>query len=245
VKQPQIIYQDQEILIINKPYGLVVNRAESVKQKTLQDWVEKKFDFINPQKNTKSLDFIKRSGIVHRLDKDTSGAMVIAKNIKCFKHMQQQFQQRQVEKKYLALAHGKLEPKSGDIKMPLARQLKNRKKFAVRLSGRQAITYYQVKKYLHKDGEKFSLVKLQPKTGRTHQLRVHLKHLGHPIVSDPIYLGKKRQKQDELWCPRLFLHAQCLKFQHPELNKKLEFEAELEITLKHCLSLLTEKQKKI
>lgn len=231
--EPKIIFEDDYILVVNKPSGLVVNRAETVRKKTLQDWAEEKIK-----------GFIKRSGIVHRLDKDTSGVMVIAKTPQAFVDLQKQFKERKVVKKYLALVHGKVEPRRGDIKMPLGRKLSDRKKFTVRLRGKQGVTYYQVIDYLNlfylicdrvldkkKIGQNkqewFSLLEVQPKTGRTHQIRVHLAHIGHPIVSDPIYLGRKRLKEDKKWCPRLFLHAAYLGFYHPKTKKRMGFEAKL------------------
>jgi len=242
MRAPKIIFEDEDVLIINKPSGLVVNRAETVRGKTLQDWVEENTQILkysNKQTN-KFQEFFRRSGIVHRLDKDTSGVMVVAKNGKSFVNLQRQFKERKVIKKYLALVHGRVEPRVGDIKMPLARKREDRKKFAVRLRGRKALTSYKKLSYLSrdrmssrtknkgsKDKEWFSLLEAQPKTGRTHQIRVHMKHIGHPIVSDPIYLGEKRLKKDKKWCPRLFLHAQYLSFSHPKTGKRVEFEAKL------------------
>lgn len=239
--EPKIIFQDNEILIINKPSGLVVNRAESVKGKTLQDWIENNVKC--QMSNVKcASDFVRRSGVVHRLDKDTSGVIVIAKTPQAFTNLQKQFKERKVIKKYLALVHGQVEPKIGDIKMPLARDPVDRKKFSVRLGGRISITNYKVLQVydesIHhtsfkprglKDlkSRKLSLLEVMPKTGRTHQIRVHLKHIGHPIVSDPIYLGKKRLKEDKKWCPRLFLHAKYLSFFHPKTGKRMEFKAKL------------------
>jgi len=234
---PKIIFQDNHILIVNKPSGLVVNRAESVKVKTLQDWVEEKFEIKKAEFKTHPdfNIFISRSGVVHRLDKDTSGVMVIAKTPQTFVFLQKQFKERKVIKKYLALVHGKVEPKVGDIKMPLARQLGDRKKFTVRLGGRRSITEYKALKYMEKDKRPFSLLEINLKTGRTHQIRVHFKHLGYPLVSDVIYLGKKRLKEDKKWCPRLFLHAQYLSFIHPKTGKRVEFKARLSPELNSVL----------
>ena len=210
-----------------------------MKGETLQDWVEKGrrlqpgADQPLAEKSAITREdgfidsFIDRSGIVHRLDKDTSGVMVIAKTPQAFFHLQNQFKQRKVKKSYLALVHGKVEPKQGDIRMPLARKPSDRKKIAVRLGGRQAITYYKVIDYFKIFNKDFSLLELEPKTGRTHQLRVHLKYIGYPIVSDPIYLGSKRLKQDKEIFPRLFLHAKSLSFIHPQTKKKVKFEAKL------------------
>jgi len=226
--KPKIIFSDRWILVINKPSGLVVNRAETVKGKTLQDWVEENNQISKSVNNRiiEDRDFVSRSGVVHRLDKDTSGIMVVAKTPQAFTELQRQFKDRQVIKKYLALAHGRLKPKKGDIKLPLARNPQNRKKFVVRLKGKMALTYYQVLNYWQK-GEWFSFLELKPKTGRTHQLRVHLSHLGHPIVADPIYLGRKRLIGDRQWCSRLFLHAQFLSFIHPQCGQRVQFSLDL------------------
>lgn len=227
---PKVIYQDDQILVVDKPSGLVVNRAESVRGKTLQDWTEKKLK-VKSAKLKVNKDFINRSGIVHRLDKDTSGVMVVAKTFQAFANLQKQFKQRKVRKTYLALTHGKVEPKVGDIRMPLGRQPENRKKFTVRLGGRQAETKYRVLKII----DDLSLMVVTPKTGRTHQIRVHLKHIDHPLVADPIYLGEKRLKQDQAWCPRLFLHAHSLSFFHPQTKKRLIFQARLPEDLHYSL----------
>lgn len=220
--EPKIIFEDDQILMIDKPSGLVVNRAETVKKKTLQDWVENRVKTPS-LKFKKETDFWKRSGVVHRLDKDTSGVMIIAKTAPAFINLQKQFKERKVVKKYLALVHGKVQPKKGDIKMPLAREPKDRKKFSVRLRGKQAITFYQVIDYF----DQFSLLEIKPETGRTHQIRVHMAHIGYPLVADPIYLGPKRLKQDKQWCPRLFLHAVYLSFFHPKTKKRVEFRTKL------------------
>ncbi|HUV46969.1 MAG TPA: RluA family pseudouridine synthase [Candidatus Bathyarchaeia archaeon] len=235
----QVVFEDEEILIINKPSGLIVNKVKTSKEKTLQDWLEKRFPCL-PDDKTKtenSLEFFNRKGIVHRLDKDTSGLMVIAKTPPAFYDLQKQFKERKVFKKYLVLVHGQVEPKIGDISVPLGREPKDRKKFTVRLGGRQAQTFYKVIKiYEIAPKEKVSFVEVQPKTGRTHQIRVHLKHIGYPLVADRIYSGKRRLQQDQLWCPRLFLHASSLSFIHPQLKKRVEFKIALDKKLQSVLN---------
>ena len=233
MKNPKVIFEDNWVLVIDKPSGLVVNRAESVKGKTLQDWVEERVKLEGSEV------FLKRSGVVHRLDKDTSGVMVLAKNEKAFVGLQRQFKERKVKKKYLALVHGVLEPKVGDIKLPLGRKPSDRKKFGVRIRGKMAKTEYLRKEIYRKGEKRYSLVELKPETGRTHQLRVHLKHLGYPIAGDVIYLSKKRLKQDQEWCSRLFLEAKSLSFIHPKTGKREEYEVELAKDLKESLGKLT------
>lgn len=232
--EPKIIYEDNDILIIDKPYGLVVNRAETVKKgSTLQDWIERKYSTFNPTIGGQSLkdedkDFNNRSGIVHRLDKDTSGVMIIAKNSTSFFNLQKQFKDRLVTKKYLTLVHGKVEPPVGDIKLPLARNPQDRQKFSVRLGGRESVTYYKrLKVFKSPVGEDVTLLEVAPKTGRTHQIRVHLSHIGYPIIADPIYLGHKRLISDKSWCYRLFLHAKYLCFLHPQSGQRVEFTTDL------------------
>jgi 23S rRNA pseudouridine1911/1915/1917 synthase len=227
---PNILYEDDFLLVLEKPAGLVVNRSESVKQKTLQDLLEEKYSF-------KGKDvFFRRSGIVHRLDKDTSGVMVAAKKKEAFLNLQAQFKKRKVLKNYICLVHGKLEPKLGNINLPLARNPENRKKFTVRLGGRKALTFYKRLKFF--SAEKLSLVEIELKTGRTHQIRVHLSYLGYPLVSDLIYLGEKRLKKDLLWCSRLFLHAKKLGFNHPKTGEFKEFESKLSKDLQLVLNKL-------
>ncbi len=222
-----IIWENELALVINKPAGLVVNRAESVKQETLQDWLESNFEF--PIFSFEEC----RSGIVHRLDKDTSGVMIVAKTQDVFELLQAQFKKREVEKQYLALVHGKIEPREGSVVLPLGRSVFDRKKFSVKLEGKQSETRWEVKDYFIKDGEVLTLVKLFPKTGRTHQLRVHLNHIRHPIVGDKQYLSKKRFSRDSVWCERQFLHAQRLKLRVGE--KMRQFKADLSDDLESVL----------
>lgn len=238
---PRVIFEGDGFLVINKPSGLVVDRSDSCKFKTLQDWLEEKgfFDFSGREES----DFFKRSGVVHRLDKDTSGLLVVAKDEPSFIFLQAQFKQRLVEKKYLALVHGLVKPEKGTIKLPIGRNPFNRKKFGVFFNGRKSETsYYLVKKYQKKNSLvfDFSLLKLSPKTGRTHQLRVHLKEIGYPIVADPVYGGRKNNSFDRAWCPRLFLHAGFLSFFHPKNKKKrVSFNSSLAKDLAEALKKLT------
>lgn len=245
MKIPKIVFEDNFILVINKPSGLVVNRAETVKVETLQDWVDKTLSNCQIVKLSNS-DSRWRSGIVHRLDKETSGLLVIAKDIFSFQNLQKQFKERKVKKQYLALVHGWVKPKIGDIKLPLARNPSDRKKFTVRLGGKKAITEYKVLKYVGSSEKKFSLLKINLKTGRTHQIRVHLKYIGYPLAADSIYLGSKRLKNDNKWCPRLFLQAEYLSFFHPQTNQRREFQIPLCLDLKKALRAISnEKNKKI
>lgn len=236
---PKIIFEDPFVLILDKPAGLVVNRAESVKGITLQDWLAKKINFsqVSPGSN-----FQERNGLVHRLDKQTSGVILVAKTPQALEILQNQFRNRQVVKKYLALVHGWVEPQTGEIDLPISRNRFQRKKFGVFLGGKKSITNYQtISRYNTKKikGKYFSLLELIPKTGRTHQLRVHLKYLNHPIVADPIYAGRKTYRNDLKWCPRLFLHATFIAFFHPQTGKLVSFTADLPEELNLVLKKLT------
>ena len=270
-----ILFEDQDIVVINKPAGVVVNRSNTVRGETVQSWFEANFIDFNQIKNTSDwlslvpdefdpsygdpLEIFKiRGGIVHRLDKNTSGVLVLAKNPGSLLNLMVQFKLRQTEKTYLALVHGFLTPKKGEINAPLKRHFRLRKKITVDASGRSAVTFYQVKqtyrfnqaklgsldlkpaqiKKLLSTTDKFSLVEARPKTGRMHQIRVHLAHLGHPLVADDKYVGRKRCRLDSLWCPRHFLHAQKLVFMHPRTKQKVTFQADLTEDLKQALRYL-------
>lgn len=229
----QIIYEDDSILVVLKPAGQVVNRAETTHGvRTLQDELEERFGIKKSEEGIGG-----RAGIVHRLDKGTSGVLVVAKTEEAFADLQAQFKKREVEKGYLALVHGKVKEREGKIEAPIARNPKNRMKFAVVEGGRKAVTGYKAISYQQSaiSAEQFSYLRVKPLTGRTHQIRVHLKHIGHPVVSDPLYLSRKRSKEDHCWCPRVFLHAESLGFKHPETGAWVRFEAELPRDLKVAL----------
>ncbi|OGJ38306.1 MAG: hypothetical protein A2383_03550 [Candidatus Pacebacteria bacterium RIFOXYB1_FULL_39_46] len=273
--KPEILFEDEDLMVINKPGGVVVNRATSVVGETLQDW------FIDRQKTQKILTgwskqlpedfsdeygspeeiYAQRQGMVHRLDKDTSGAMLFAKHPGSLINLLAQFRQKLVQKEYLALTHGKFRVEQGTLTSPLGRSHTDRQKFTVTITGRPAITQYQVEqvftdfnwsKLEERLGERvaelkknqrfyeqgFSLVRCLPKTGRTHQIRVHLAHEQHPLVGDTKYIGRKRAKLDPLWCPRHFLHAQVLEFNHPRTNARQRFEAKLAPELNLVLTFL-------
>lgn len=274
-----ILHQDEDMLVINKPPGLVVNRAQTVKDETVQDWMEKQLaSSPTDKKNWQSLlptdfndsygspteIFKQRTGLVHRLDKNTSGVMILAFNPGSLVNLLAQFRKRQVQKKYLCLVHGHLKVKDGEISARLGRARRDRKKFAVVSDGREAVTQYTVvgeydglssfidcpvfaqlepqqlsllKKNLRIYNQGFSLVECRPLTGRTHQIRVHLAHLQHPLVGDVTYVGRKRVKLDVMWCPRHFLHASQLQLSHPRTQKQVVYKAELWDDLVTVLSI--------
>lgn len=231
-------YEDADLVVIEKPVGLVVNRAQSVREPTVQDWMEK----TGRIKPGGASPFFLRSGTVHRLDKVTSGLLIVAKTPTAFDELQRQFKNREVRKEYLALAHGWLTPRKGEISLPVGRKRNNRREFGVILGGRPSLTHYETETlYLSPRQESVCLLRLRPRTGRTHQLRVHLKYLGHPLVGDPVYGGRKNIRHDSAWCPRLFLHAAALTFYHPRSGKVVSVSSQLPTELTSVLSKLQKK----
>ncbi|HXS14887.1 MAG TPA: RluA family pseudouridine synthase [Candidatus Saccharimonadales bacterium] len=250
MKRLDVIYEDQQLLVVNKPAGVIVNRADTTRgEVTLQDMVDEYFH--RPPKLTNRLIeqkregeyppveevFLDRSGIVHRLDKETSGIILVAKNPQSFGELQRQFKERIVHKVYAALAHGKIVPSEGEINVPVGRLEYNRKRFGVVAGGRESVTHYKVlREYISpKDKEVLSLVELYPKTGRTHQIRVHLQYIHHPIFSDEFYSGRKVARNDRKFLPRVFLHAAEISFLHPTSGKELHFTADLPEELQNVL----------
>lgn len=233
MEPPKIIFENESLMVLNKPAGWVVTFVESAKKfPILETWLKKNFDY----EVSGSKEF--RSGIVHRLDKETSGCIVVAKTKDSFVDIQKQFKERKVKKTYLALVHGKVFPKEGEIIAPLGRLPWRKDRFGVLAGGREAETKYKVIEFYKRKGEDFSLVEAYPKTGRTHQIRIHLKHLGYPIVSDEFYTGRKTARDDRMWCPRLFLHASEIGFSDPKTGKKIKVKADLNKDLKKVLSTI-------
>lgn len=221
-----ILYEDESFIVINKPPGIVVNRADSVKEETVQDWAEPRVltQGANPA-NEEEKVFFDRAGIVHRIDKETSGCLIIAKHPNEFMDMQRQFKERTVKKTYLAIAHGKILPEAGEIHAPVGRLPWNRERFGILPGGKDAVTKYQVVRYAHTHDKDISLVSLFPETGRTHQIRVHLKYLNHPIIGDWQYAGRKTARADRVWAPRVMLHAWKVSFIHSVSHQELAIEA--------------------
>lgn len=216
----KIIFENKDFIIVDKPAGLAVHPGVGTSEKTLVDFLLEKFPEI---KNVGDAPEV-RPGIVHRLDKETSGVMVVARNQKTFEYLKDLFKNRKVEKKYLALIHGKLKEKEGQVKGEMGRSKKDfrkqalvRGKISVRKE-RYSLTYYKVKK----ESEKYSLLEVSPKTGRMHQIRVHLHSIGHPIVGDRKYLFKEHR---DISAPRMFLHANSISFIGPD-NQKYFFESQ-------------------
>jgi len=224
-----ILYEDKNLLVIDKPPGIVVFPENKTKESTLIDLLLKKFVFL------KNVGRIPRYGIVHRLDKDTSGILLVAKNNKTLKFLQKQFKERKIIKKYIALVIGDIKETKGWIKTLIGRSKKNWKKQKVYLSfepdskgKREAETYYKVLKKF----KNYSLLEISPITGRKHQIRVHLSYISHPIAGDKIYSFKNQK--DPKGLKRQFLHASYLKIKLPD-GKIKELRSKLPDDLKDIL----------
>lgn len=247
----QIVFEDEQILVVDKPTGLVVNRSETIKEETLQDQLSAYFEL------GADLGIGGRVGIVHRLDRETSGLLIVAKTQKAFENLQSQFEERKVQKEYACLVHGIVSQQFGIIDADVGR-IGKFGKFGIVKEGRESKTEFEVieryefkKKtfdelllkvqtksrvnYLTKQAKKYTLLNLFPKTGRTHQIRVHAKSIGHPAVSDLIYTPKKLLNFDRMFCPRLFLHASNLEIVHPKTKKPVSFGSDLPNDLKNAI----------
>ncbi|MDL1970332.1 MAG: RluA family pseudouridine synthase [Candidatus Desulfofervidaceae bacterium] len=221
-----ILYEDEHLIVVNKSPGLVVHPAPGHFQGTLVHAL------LYHCPNLSGIGGVKRPGIVHRLDKDTSGVLVVAKDDQTHQGLSHQFKERVVKKQYLALVFGIPTRSQGKIDFSLGRHPKDRKKISIRTKKpRIAVTLWQLKE----EFSSASLLLCEPKTGRTHQIRVHLAVIGHPILGDPIYFRKSKLNQIKskslrtlLWqVPRLMLHAWRLEFMHPVTQKNMTFEAPL------------------
>ena len=220
-KKIDVIFEDENIVVINKPYGLVVNRSNTYKGETLQDILYKKyhscFDGVGDE------EFVNRSGMVHRLDKDTSGVIVAAKNVDSFHFLQKQFKDRKTYKKYVALVHGEIEDEIVEINAPISRSPKNPLKMAVVSGGKTALTRIEKIKTPNLGGHVYTLADVFPKTGRTHQIRVHFFAIQHPIAGDIIYCAQNLLKIDLKLFNRMMLHAEVLGFVSPSTGKFKRF----------------------
>ena len=209
-----IIYEDSDIIVVNKPKGMVVHPANGNPDGTLVNAI------LSICKNSLSgIGGELRPGIVHRLDKDTSGLIIVAKNDKAHINMSEQIKERNVKKTYIALVRGNVPEEEATINMPIGRSTKDRKKMAVTKNGKQAITHFKVlKRY-----SKYTLLEIKIETGRTHQLRVHMAEIGYPVVGDAVYSNGK----NEFGIEGQMLHAYKLEFMHPITNKHMELTAPL------------------
>lgn len=260
-----ILFEDDAIIVLDKPAGWVVNRSHTYAEPTIQDWMADKLHIDVHTVGEEKLDtdgdsamtaygsltdiFTQRTGIVHRLDKDTSGVLLLAKTPEALHTLMTQFKERLTEKTYVALVHGKVVPQEGIIRLPMARTSGDGMKFAIHADGRMSETQYRVLEHfpglpkgMHqrkgKSYQGFTYIELMPKTGRTHQIRVHMSAIKHPLVADTLYAGKKKQMLDSEWCPRQFLHAKKLCFTHPVSQERMCVESPLAPDLQQVLDLL-------
>jgi len=214
----EVIFEDQDVCVVDKPSGMVVNKSNTTNGNTIQDWFEPRLSKAGDG------EFMRKGGVVHRLDKDASGVLILAKNEAAYEGLKQQFLNRETEKVYLVLVHGKMKDKSGVLSTPIERNPNKKMKFFVGEDlSKTAVTFWEVLS----QNENYSLLSVKILTGRTHQIRVHMKHLGHPVVSDAIYGFAKTWRQDLDFCPRLFLHATRLILKHPGTGERKTFESPL------------------
>jgi 23S rRNA pseudouridine1911/1915/1917 synthase len=233
-----IVYEDAECVVVDKGPDMVVHPASSYRGKTLVHALLARYPELGDMVELDRPDGV-RPGIVHRLDRDTSGLMVVARSAEARETLQRQFRERRVEKAYLALVYGRLNPPRGVIEAPIGRDLRHRQRMAVVPEGRPSVTRYRTRQFLfnpHGAREPYTLAEAWPKTGRTHQIRVHLAHIGHPVVGDHLYGGRKRGRG--IACPRQFLHAYRLGFYRPSDGEWMTFESALPVDLEQVLDPL-------
>jgi 23S rRNA pseudouridine1911/1915/1917 synthase len=231
----QIVFEDDDLIVVNKPAGLVVHPAAGINSGTLANALAYHFTQLSAQAGAV------RPGLVHRLDKDTSGLLVVAKREDVHEKLAEQFRSREVFKSYVSLVHGVVQEASGKIDQPIARDARNRTRRAVVRGGRPALSLYRVRHSY----DRFTLVDVEIKTGRTHQIRVHLAWMKHPVVGDEVYGGgrdktiqnpKIRAAIRKLG--RQFLHAEELGFRHPRTDEPVRFRAPLPEELENFLAEL-------
>ena len=223
-----IVYEDDDILVVNKAKGMVVHPAAGNPEGTLVNAV-----MAHCKGNLSGIGGELRPGIVHRLDKDTSGLLIVAKNDKAHIQMSKQIQDREVKKIYIALVRGIISENEATINMPIGRSMQDRKKMAVTKKGKEAITHFQVLERF----DKYTLLKVKIDTGRTHQIRVHMAEIGHPVVGDMLYSNGK----NEFGVEGQMLHATSLDFKHPVTQKPLHLEAPLPQYFEEVLKQLKNK----
>lgn len=218
----EVLYEDDSLVVLHKPAGLVVHPAPGNWTGTLVNALLHHFG--RPGGSLSTVGGKERPGLIHRLDKETSGVMVVAKTDQAHRSLSLQFKHHTITRIYEALAWGTIRKPEGLIDLAIGRDTKERKKFSARSANPKAsVTAYKV---VQRFGKLASRVELRPRTGRTHQIRVHLASLGHPILGDPTYGGRKVKTVEDLLVPRVMLHARTLGFTHPVSGRYMEFSAE-------------------
>ena len=221
----QVLYEDNDIIVVNKPKGMVVHPANGNPDGTLVNAI-----MAICKDSLSGIGGEIRPGIVHRIDKDTSGVLIIAKNDKAHINLSEQIKNHEVEKTYIALVRGLVKENEATINMPIGRSTKDRKKMAVRKDGKNAITHFKVLERF----DNYTLLEIKIETGRTHQIRVHLSEIGYPIIGDEVYSNGKNKWGVKGQC----LHAKSLKFKHPITGKEMFIEADLPEYFEEVLSSL-------
>lgn len=215
-----ILLETSDVIVINKPSGLVVHADGKHEEPTVVDWILEHYPELKDVGEKMIIEHqgetieIPRSGIVHRIDRDTSGCLLIAKNQDAFDNLKEQFKEHTIKKKYTAIVYGWPRDERGIIEQPIGRSSSNIRAWTTKAGARgmrDATTRFTVRKKFEKDGQKYAVVDLFPQTGRTHQLRVHMGHLGHPMVADPIYATGKN---NTLPITRTALHAEKIIFKN-------------------------------
>lgn len=229
----RVLYQDDDLAVVSKPAGMVVHPAAGHPEGTLVNAL------LHELNGLSGVGGESRPGIVHRLDKDTSGLMVVAKNDRSHLSLQQMIKERSLHRHYLVLVHGVPATELGTICVPVGRDERNRKRMAVNaVSGREAVTHFKVLR----DYGRAALLEAELQTGRTHQIRVHMSYIGHPVVGDREY-GRPGSLERELGLSRQFLHAWKLVFPHPRSGEPMHFEEPLPDDLERALEILSSQQK--
>jgi len=238
-----VVYEDNDLAVINKPAGMMVHAGAGATEDarnrgTLVNALLYRFRDLSAGGGQA------RPGIVHRLDKETSGLMIVAKNDAAHRKLANQFSARRVKKTYLALVHGSVKNNRGTIASPISRDAVRRIRMTTRRSGgREALSHYEVLKRIQSEYGRFSLLRIRIDTGRTHQIRVHMSSIGHPVIGDTLYGAPreiKTRSAPPLELNRNFLHAGELEFNHPTTGSQLKFSSPLPAELEHFLQALTQ-----
>lgn len=207
----KIVFENENFIVFNKPSGLIVNRSQTVKDTTLQDYLDENIEMESD--NDLESEFNKRNGIVHRLDKDTSGIILVAKNDRYFVYLQSLFKERKIKKEYLAVVLGKVDEERFEIDAPIGRDPKSRFRYAIVRGEKDSQTYFEREKITEAEEKFFTSLKCFPKTGRTHQIRVHLAAYGFPILGDSTYSSARDSEfYEKIGINRLMLHSKSVTF---------------------------------